>query len=146
MINIKIGFNGTDKRVIGYLTSLYPRIIPAVMNTIDIQNLILQQYIVTQKLSGQVLKHRTGKLAASVNVIPARMEGTQIVGNVIAAGGPAWYGKIHEYGGTFTAKKKFKSYTITFPERSFMRSSFAERRAAIIDAIRITIANELAKK
>ncbi len=56
----------------------------------------LQSYIVTSKLSGQMLKRRTGKLAGSIRVVPASFEGTSIVGAVEGAGSVAWYGKLYE--------------------------------------------------
>ena len=61
----------------------------------------LEGRIVATKLSGDPLHHRTGKLAGSVHAIPAEMQGTNIVGAVESSGGPAFYGRIHEYGGTF---------------------------------------------
>ena len=56
----------------------------------------LSSYIVSQKLSGQMLKHRSGRLAGSIRVIPASFEGANIVGGVAGGGGPAEYGKYYE--------------------------------------------------
>src|SRR5262249_49443671 len=50
------------------------------------------------KLSGQVLHRRTGLLAGSVRVIPTQLRGTVLSGAVEGAGGPAFYGSIHEFG------------------------------------------------
>jgi hypothetical protein len=54
--------------------------------------------IVAAKLSGQILHRRTGVLSGSVHATPATIEGTTIRGGIEAAGGPAAYGKIHEFG------------------------------------------------
>jgi hypothetical protein len=54
--------------------------------------------IVADKLSGQILHHRTGNLAASVHATPTVIEGNTIRGGIEAAGGSAFYGKIHEFG------------------------------------------------
>jgi hypothetical protein len=54
--------------------------------------------VVTEKLSGQVLHKRTGILQASVHATPTVIEGTTIRGGIEAAGGPAAYGKAHEFG------------------------------------------------
>jgi len=53
---------------------------------------------VEEKLSGEVLERRSGKLADSVNIIPAVQDGTAIVGGVTAAGGEAFYGIFQELG------------------------------------------------
>lgn len=53
---------------------------------------------VQQKLSGEVLNQRSGKLVGSAHAVLAKA-GEQIVGGVDAAGGAAWYGRVHEYGG-----------------------------------------------
>jgi hypothetical protein len=54
--------------------------------------------VVTEKLSGQVLHKRTGILQASVHATPTVIEGSTIRGGIEAAGGPAAYGKAHEFG------------------------------------------------
>jgi hypothetical protein len=74
-----------------------------IVNAIESRlNAILYQlagYIVRDKLSGQVLKRRTGILAGSVRVEAAKIIGAQIIGKVHAAEGPAFYGAVHEHGG-----------------------------------------------
>jgi hypothetical protein len=55
--------------------------------------------IMTEKLSGQILHRRTGVLATSVHATPTTIEGTTAIrGGIEAAGGPAAYGKVHEFG------------------------------------------------
>jgi len=64
----------------------------------------LQQKIQGDKLQGQVLKHRSGRLTSSINAQPTENVGSKLIGSVTGAGGPAWYGQLHEDGGTFNVK------------------------------------------
>jgi hypothetical protein len=81
-----------------------PRSVRAViMTTLNEQMAQLQSYIVSQKLSGQVLAKHTEKLVRSVVPIPATVTGTKVRAGVAAGGGPAFYGKFFEepsVGGT----------------------------------------------
>ena len=131
--------NGSDLSV-----ALRARGLSLVPNMIDAMNkesIGLASYIVENKLSGQVLNRRSGKLIASTQPIPAYMDGTSIKAGVESAGGEAWYGKIHEFGGIFTylrpkRKHGFGTYTtLHFAERSFMRSSASEQGEGIIDRL-----------
>ena len=73
---------------------------------IDIEMKKLAQYIVSSKLSGQVLNKQSGRLAASVKPLPIETVRTfDIIGGVSAGGPDIPYAFVHEYGGT-------KSYTI----------------------------------
>jgi len=112
----------------------------------------LQSYIVSSKLSGQVLKRRTGNLASSINVRMNSGNPDDISGQV---GTAVVYAAIHEYGGTVTipahqrtitqafgrplkdGSKQIdvRSYQATFPERSFLRSGLQDRQAQIRTAI-----------
>ena len=136
----------------------------ALARKMDKTTLMLIEKIVGDKLEGQVLKHRTGKLGSSVRQGQqmAIVTADSIEGGVTGAGGPAWYGRLHEYGGTFEAVRgrrvalgskmdrrklrrqsirsgedfvthvQSKPYTIHFPERSFMRSTLTENAETII--------------
>ena len=109
----------------------------------------LRSHIVNEKLHGQVLHQRSGKLANSITVDGPVMDAETIYGRVFSSG-HVKYAAIHEYGGTFTlpgrplklpshlARRKDGSmamtgtpYTVTTPERSFMRSSLADMRGEI---------------
>jgi hypothetical protein len=70
--------------------------------SMDMQLLMdqLAVYIRARKLTGSPLQSRTGKLAASVNVTPTRIEGNKIIGEVTAADNTAFYGRVHERGGS----------------------------------------------
>lgn len=142
-------WNGTDVSTVRSLR-LLPTEIRAQLEARMSKNLIrLQAHIVADKLQGQVLHHRTGKLSASIRVIPPRFEGDSLVGAVEGAGGPAWYGRIHEFGGTFMrhtamrfgASGRGRARSLlhrrmgtfaTYPERSFMRSSFDDLRESMM--------------
>src|ERR1700761_6354129 len=58
----------------------------------------LQAKITGEKLSGQMLHQRTGKLIGSVRTIPVTNDGATITGGVQAGGGPAYYAKFQNYG------------------------------------------------
>lgn len=156
------------------------RITEAMRDKLNATNLQLQQYIVTEKLEGDPLQQRHGGrgLAGSIRAIPAEVTGDVISGAVEGAGGTAWYGTLHEYGGTFNVpehdrrsgfdkegermalltksgavrKKVFlvetgmvKAHTVTFPMRSFMRSSFEENQDDIVAGLRETLMGVLAE-
>lgn len=97
---VKITFNLSDKLLAAVFRQGAEVIVARLVKQLNISMIKLQSYIVTNKLSGQVLHHRTGKLAGSINAIPASMEGGLLTAGVEGAGGPAWYGVVHEYGGT----------------------------------------------
>lgn len=99
-MELKADFNGTDEELINKLrTTIFDRIMQGLKQEIDKQDIRLQSYIVSQKLSGQVLQHRSGTLSDSIRVIPAIIEGDQVKGGVEGAGGPAFYGRYFEEGG-----------------------------------------------
>lgn len=137
----------------GQIRGTTDRILGAMMDTMNELMLRLQQEIVGEKLHGQVLKQRTGKLAASIRAMPTVQEGTDLVGAVEGGGGVAWYGKLHEFGfgpydyevtrhikmhyGDLEFKKLVHSSG--FPERSFMRSTLSEFEATIVQSMQATM-------
>lgn len=132
----------------------------ALVKAMRTQWLALQTYIVRSKLSGQVLKRRTGNLASSINVGGPMTAtefldlGSQLIGRV---GTRVWYGAVHEYGGSFRIKAhqrtitqafgrpispitvSVREYTAHFPERSFLRSGLRDRGTQIRDAIAASV-------
>jgi phage gpG-like protein len=122
----------------------------------------LQSHIQREHLSAPpgpsdaLLHQRSGRLISSIRVEEARREGGALVGRVLGAGGPAWYGRVHEFGGTWVVPAReavrtrlsrsgkvigaktfaMRSFTVTMPERSFMRASLAELQTAIIESMR----------
>jgi hypothetical protein len=94
---LRISFTN-DNAVIQALRDKGPAIVRAIVNRVNEVMITLQSYVVTEKLSGQVLQRRTGILAGSIRAIPAAINGTTITGSVEGGGGSAFYGVIHESG------------------------------------------------
>jgi phage gpG-like protein len=119
--------------------------------------------LVRQKLSGAVLKSRTGALAASIGVDGPTITGDVVVTTVFS-GGDLKYAAIQEYGGVTSphdilpSRAKALAFVTGgetvfarivhhpgshIPERSYLRSSLAEMadqietemRAAVIEAM-----------
>lgn len=96
---------------------------------------MLRGYIVKRKLSGQVLKRRTGRLAGSIEteVLGTRNE---VIGRV---GSNLKYARIHELGGVIRpVRAEYLSFMIgdqfirvkevTIPKRPYIASSMKEYR------------------
>lgn len=110
---------------------------------------------VRAKLSGEVLRRRSGRLRASI-----RSDVTETTGGFAArlwSGGSVPYARIHEYGGRIAipeiaagnAKalafmyggrivfaKRVAAHTAELRQRSYMRSSLAEFTPVFVDGIR----------
>jgi hypothetical protein len=99
---LEISFNGSDKRAVEALVSKTDTIIGRLTLKLNALMLRLQAKIVGEKLDGQVLHHRSGKLSQSIRVVPPAIEGGNLRAAVQGAGGPAWYGRLHEFGYTYT--------------------------------------------
>jgi hypothetical protein len=154
---IKFSFNDSDKRLVERLRKKGPSIVAAIRAAVDRSNFEMQSKIVAEKLQGQVLEHRSGKLGGSIRVIAAQVVGTKVAGSVEGAGGPAWYGKLHEYGGSFVGHRLLRRpshlvtraggervytgspYGINFAERSFMRSTLREQQETIVARIKAAV-------
>lgn len=103
-----------------------PQIIQVLRTKLTALLFQLQSYVVSQKLSGQILNRRTGILSGSIRANPATLEGTIISGNVQGAGGPAFYGAVHELGGS----KEYSIVPVKARALSFIRDGqrvFAKR-------------------
>lgn len=98
---ITISFNSTDQRLVAALRAKLPAVRNQLADTLDRLMLELQRRV-QQKLSGQVLEHRSGKLIGSVEKRPLEKTDQAISGRVTSSGGPAFYGRIQEKGGTRT--------------------------------------------
>lgn len=75
-----------------------PQIIAALSGKINLLMFELASFVQREKLSGQMLVPRTGKLRASVHALETTIVGTSIRGTVAAAEGVAFYGQISEKG------------------------------------------------
>lgn len=109
---------GSDKRVVAALERKRVALRSAFKRSLDESSLMLLRRI-QQKLSGEVLSQRSGKLLGSAHKDPTIVSDVQIVGGVGAAAGPAWYGRVHEYGGT----KAYDIYPVNKKALAFFGAS-----------------------
>jgi len=135
-----------------------PRMVAALTEKINALDVALQRKIQTEKLSGQVLTARSGKLRDSIRALPVVESGTDLVGEVKGAGGVAPYGRVHEYGGRgpytiVPVKAKALRFMVggkvvfarmvnhpPLARRSFMRVSLEEMAPEIVAGLRATVA------
>jgi phage gpG-like protein len=122
-----------------------------------------------ENLSGRFLNVGLGRLRASITK-DVRVEGTDIVGRV---GTNVWYGKLHEFGGTFTYSRTIggsfrrtragalrftkrgdprvvaqvipttKRITVTLPSRPWLRTAALETRPEVLAAFQLEIRKAL---
>ncbi len=152
---ITVAVNG-DKELITKLDKVPAELNKSLTKAITILTLELKNYIIRNKLSGQVLNHRTGNLWRSIQAAPVINTGDFIEGKVFSSG-DVKYAAIHEYGGTikhpggtpyYLDKKNggkavfvskidnpnlpvTKAHDINMPQRSFMRSSLRDFQGKI---------------
>ena len=150
-----------------------PQITVAIVRKLDVLMAQLKTYIITQKLQGQVLlSHSPPLLAQSVHEIPATVDGKIIRASVEGAGGVAWYGRVHEEGGTtaydiYPKYKKALAFDVKgevlagvissgrvvvkhvlhppLPKRPWMGPSLEENRAPITQGVLDAVNEGLAK-
>jgi len=67
---LRIDFDGSDQRLLAYIRSRMPVLREALRIKMTGLMIALQAHIVGEKLSGQVLHHRTGKLIDSIRLDP----------------------------------------------------------------------------
>lgn len=147
MLNIQIT---GDQELIARLGSMPDQVRRALLKKVTELAFKLEGHIKNDKLQGQVLHHKSGKLIASI-FSQVTQSGDSTIGKA-ASSGDVKYAAIHEFGGTIeipeiVAKgkalafmqggkmafyKKVAAHTVTMPERSFMRSSLADMREQII--------------
>jgi len=91
--------NGTDRRVAAALSKKERELNAAITRAVNLGLLELLRRV-QQKLSGEVLHQRSGKLIGSAHVETAQNTKSGISGRVLAGAGAAWkYAPVHEYGG-----------------------------------------------
>jgi phage gpG-like protein len=142
-----------DKEVIERFRALPERTRAALGDSVGRLALLLQRRVM-QKLSGQVLNVKTGRLRRSIDQVVLRDE-AQVVGVVSTN---VKYARVHEYGFTGTVnvrdhlrqvKQAFgrpiaaravmvKAHTrkANVPEKSFLRSALADMKPQIIEEMR----------
>jgi phage gpG-like protein len=147
-VSIEISFNGSDQRVVSYIRTTGKSIVVALLREMERQMIMLRDRVVASKLSGQVLKNRTGTLRRSQNYSITQTE-TSITGIVATDPAASKYGVVHEYGGTFSVRAHLrqghpvKAHSVTFPERSFLRSTLKESTPSILDALQGAVAQAI---
>lgn len=149
-----MSLHGEDK-AIAAIEGKREELAVALSRTIVRQSIELQAHIKRDKLSGQVLRRRTGRLSRSIQYhAPVQREGV-VIADVSAGGTNVRYARIHEFGGDIYPVRakmlRFKidgrwvfSRHVRMPERSYMRTALAERRPEIVTAVRETARRVLA--
>lgn len=151
-------------QVTAELGSLTDHTLARVTKTVTRLAIEMVAYVKGSKLSGQVLKNRTGTLRRSIThkVTSDKSGVNATVGTNVA------YAAIHEYGfsGTVTVKAHTRNITqvygravegvlaqvnehsrkVNMPERSYLRSSLAEKAASIRQQIIETASLNLRSK
>lgn len=143
---LKVRFTVDDVAVTARLTQVDTVVFAAIAERVAVYTAQLETYVETQKLQGQVLRHITGKLSASIEHDFPVSTDTKIQGRVFSNDTVA-YAAIHEFGGVIPAhfvfpdtakalhffiggREVFAAYAeipdVTMPERSFLRSSLRE--------------------
>jgi phage gpG-like protein len=146
--------------VLAKYAGLRERLHAALLRTVEVETKLLQQHVVEDKLSGQVLRVRTGTLRRSITETVQDAPGV-ITGRV---GTNLGYGLAHEFGATIQIPEivprrakalhwmsggqsvfamRARAHPVRLPERSFLRSALADRRDAFIAAVRATLARVL---
>lgn len=127
-----------------------------VMRRLGIQ---LQKNVKRDKLSGTVLKNRTGNLRRSIAERLERTDDAVTARVGIFAGPTIHYGRAHEFGfaGPVTVRAHLRAIkgkahlvrahtrNVTLPERSFLRSALREMAPAVLKAIEGATAAEVAR-
>ena len=154
---------GSNVTMLARLRMKEAELYAALSDRINRLSLQLQQKIQNDKLSGQVLNQRSGTLKRSIEMIPsfANTSAGTVMGGVRGAGGPAFYGRFHEFGTdrsytivpvTKQALRFYVNGKVVFAarvqhppikERSFMRSAASEMEPEIISAIEATVLSVL---
>lgn len=146
------------QRVITALGDTPVKVNAAVKSSLDAFATELAGYIKAEKLSGDPLHRRSGRLSASVHPVTEQTGTTMTGGAGGGAGVP--YAQIHEFGGLIPAHQvvvrnaKALSFTVDgirrfaktvqipdvhMPERSYMRSAFEERAPSGIEQLRAAV-------
>jgi hypothetical protein len=144
-----------DRAVILELKSIGIRLRERIREAVTRQTMALVAYVKTEKLSGQVLKTRSGTLRRKINgkvsETPTSVTGTIGAGNLA-------YALAHEYG--FDGEVNVRAHVrqaiggpvnvrahlrhMHLPERSFLRSGLRDRRAAIAADLERAVAQAVA--
>lgn len=154
-----------DSRLRARLDAMPSAVRAALETKVRVLALKLQGHVVRDKLHGQVLNQRSGKLARSIQQEAPIAEGDGVYGRVFSSG-DVKYAKIHEFGGTTPAHdivpKKAEALAFMaggkqvfakvvhhpgskMPERSFLRSSLADMAEEITQGLKSAVVEGLKK-
>lgn len=145
-----------DREAIAHIQSVSAEARKTLPRTVAKLAIDLQRHVVADKLSGQVLKNRTGTLRRSINQRVEETD-TSVTGIVGADMDRARYARAHEYGfhGTVEVRAHVRTMREAFgrqlksprevmvsahpmrmnlAERSYLRSSLRDMRQTILDA------------
>lgn len=147
-----------DTKVQAWLKDMPVRVRNRLISTVSILAEKLRNHVVQDKLMGQVLNRRTGRLGQSIQ---QRVETfPQAVFGVVYSSGDVPYARIHEYGGKTAAhviearNAKALSFLMNgqqvfarrvnhpgsnIPERSYMRSSLADMKDEIVRKMTLAV-------
>lgn len=149
-----LGRDALLKRYQQRAASIRPRMLKMML----LQMAKLAEYVRTSKLSGQVLRNRTGTLRRSIAPQASFPEGGELTGKV---GTNVSYARVHENGGVFRVpghtrmitqafgrpiapvRVNVSAYSVRFPERAFLRPSLKEKREEILAALRGEVVDAL---
>jgi phage gpG-like protein len=145
-----------DRKLAARLDAMPGRMREGLARAVTRLGLELQKKVQAEKLTGQVLKVRTGSLRSSINT-----EVSQTAEQVAASVGTnIRYAKVHEYGVAQPWVIAAKGRALRFetggrvifrrsvrhpplPERSFLRSALADMRPAIEAGLREAVAQAI---
>lgn len=141
--------NPSSDSVVRFLLKKGPTIGDAIEQELNAVSIDLQSYIKKNKLSGQVLKNRTGNLRRAIDREVTRTD-SAVTATVGVSPNAVKYAAAHEFGADINIPEvsgklmvfslgdkmiftmRHRAFTVHMPERSFLRSSLAENRADII--------------
>ncbi len=160
-----------DRELVARLAGTTPAVHDALLKKVQFLALKLQGWVVTRKLSGQVLNVRSGNLRRSITQAVDDFGEIGVYGRVYSAGDVKYAG-IHEFGGVIhhpggtpyiidaavdgMIKTRFVSaafpgrvagvtrpHDIPMPQRSFLRSSLSDMQAEITRDLKATVVGAL---
>jgi phage gpG-like protein len=153
-----------DKELIARLGEMPGNVRKALLRKVNALALTLLNQV-QGKLRGPVLNYVTGRLFRSIQE-EVTSSGSSVIGRAFSSG-DVKYAAIHEYGGTINIPeivptkaqalhfviggkdvfaKRVAAHDVVMPERSYMRSTLDQMRAAIVQGLRDAVAEGLRRK
>jgi hypothetical protein len=157
---VEIRVTGSPEAIAAKLNGTRTRVLAALSDALYGQMVELRTYIQAEKLSGQVLKNRTGNLRRAVFESIAATASDRFEG-AVSVGSEALYGAYQEYGAHIPERVPVRERVLHWigadganvfamrarafdlPARPFMRPSLDENKDKIIRALAETIDREM---